>query len=213
MVANYKKGIQRSIGLSMIGFALFIVFYLIASLNYPGGSYTHPGQIGFSITDNYLCDLLDNLALNGEINSSKIYARISLGFLCSGILLFWFHLPKLFIRKTKTLEIMRISGIASMLTTIFLASGNHDVVTRIAGLLGAIAMSLAFVELYKSGFKKFSAFGICCLFLILMNYYMYETGFLRPALPLIQKVTTIACLLWFVLLNLQIYRQIGSNMN
>ena len=200
--------IQLSIIMSWVSFVLFVIFYLIAALNYSGGSYANPDQAAFSFPDNYLCDLLDEHAINGSVNSAKMFARIALGCLCLGIFLFWNHLPKLFRNKSGILKIMQISGMLSMLTTVFLATGNHDLVTRIAGLIGAFAMCLAFIFLYRAGFRGYVFYGILCLILILLNYYSYETGVMRHILPLFQKVTTIACLGWFVLLNLELYKHV-----
>ncbi|MBT8287123.1 MAG: hypothetical protein HKN00_00500 [Flavobacteriaceae bacterium] len=201
---------QLSIKLSLASFVLFLLFYLIAALNYPGGSYAYPSHPEFSFVDNYLCDLLDEQAINGHANLAKIYARISLGFLCFGILLFWIHIPELFQRKNKLLNLMRISGILSMAITVFLAAGNHDLITRSAGFFGAIALCLSFIELYRGGFKIFAYSGIVCLLLIALNFYSYETGFLRRVLPLFQKVTTVICLGWFVILNLKLYSKLKS---
>ncbi|NND50983.1 MAG: hypothetical protein HKN54_01170 [Flavobacteriaceae bacterium] len=211
MLVIQNKLLKLSIWLSWSGFALFLIFYLVAAMNYPGGSFTNPGQNGFSFSENYLCDLLDNVALNGILNSAKVYARISLGFLALGILLFWFHLPAMFPGKKLRNQVMRISGMTAMLIMVFLAAGNHDIITRLAGLFGSIAMILAFVALYKAGSKGFVFFGIACLLLIIFNYYSYETGFLRKYLPLIQKISTVAGLLWFSLLNLKLYRFLKEN--
>lgn len=207
MTAISSKYLRISIILSLLSFLLFILFYFIAALNYTGGSWAHPDHTSFSFFENYLCDLLDEIAINGSVNSANIYARISLGFLCLGLLLYWFHIPRLFVSKNKYLQIMRVSGMASMLVTAFLAADNHDIVTRLAGLLGAIAMILAFVALYKAEFKNYFYFGLLCLILILLNYYSYETGFMRANLPLFQKITTIAGLSWFILLNLKLYKR------
>lgn len=213
MASISKKIYQGSIQLSMVSFILFLVFYLLAALNYPGGSYADSYQVGFSFFDNYLCDLLDNEAINGDLNTAKIYARIALGFLCLGILLFWFHIPELFNSKSINSQIMRISGMTAMLITAFLAAGNHDVITRLAGLFGGIAMILAFISLYKAGDKLFFYFGLICLLLIIFNYYSYETGYLRPYLAFIQKVTTVGGLFWFALLNFKLYRNIDQRKN
>ena len=197
-----------SIVLSFLSFLLFVVFYVFAALKFPGGTYANPRQKGFSFIENYLCDMLDNFTYLLEDNPAKLYARIALGFLCFGILLFWFHLPKLFEKKTKRTQIMQLSGMAAMLVTVFLQSGNHDLVTFLAGFFGAVAMILSFIELYKSGYKGYMVIGIVCLILILLNYYIYETRHWKEILPLLQKVTTVAGLIWFSALNLKLLRKL-----
>jgi len=68
--------------LPMGGMGLFMVLYVLAAIIYPGGSWIVPGQNGFSFWNNYLCNLLDQDAINGELNSARHFARASLGVLC-----------------------------------------------------------------------------------------------------------------------------------
>lgn len=191
----------------MAGILLFVVFYVIAALYYPGGSYVAPEQIGFSFEHNYLCDLLDDVAVNGEINTARLYSRISLGILCGSLILLWAYLPWLFDVKRRIHVLISACGILSMLITVFLALGAHDIVVRIAGFFGAIALLLTFRELYKAHYGKLLFLGIVSLVLFLANYYIYETGVLIERLPLIQKVTFISCLSWFVILNILLLKK------
>lgn len=192
---------------TLIGMALFVVFYVIAALNYPGGSYVAPSHEGFSLKNNYLCDLLDDQAINGASNSARIYARISLGLLCLSLILFWNRLPKLFDRKNRSQTIMSVAGMLSMLTTLFLASGVHDIIVRIAGVFGMIALILSFIELYRAQYYRLWILGMICMLLFLANYYIYETGILLDKLPAIQKVTFISFIGWFVLLSIRTFRR------
>ena len=59
------------------GMAIFVILYVIAALEYPGGSYAEPNVEGFSFWHNYLCDLLDKRAINGSINTARYHARWS----------------------------------------------------------------------------------------------------------------------------------------
>ncbi len=195
--------------LSLVGIVLFIFFYIIAAINYPGGSDIAQNQTGFSLKNNYLCDLLDNQAINGALNSARIYASIALAILCFSLILLWYHLPKLFDRKNKAQTIMSITGILSLIITLFLASGIHDIIIRIAGVFGVAALLISFIELYKANYYKLLIFGMICLLLFLTNYYIYETEILIDKLPLIQKVTFLFFCNWFVLLSICIYRKLS----
>lgn len=209
-MSTHKNRTNRAMTLlPLIGIALFVVFYIIAAINYPGGSYVAQNQTGFSFKNNYLCDLLDNQAINGALNSARIYARISLAILCFSLILLWYHLPKLFDRKNKAQTIMSITGILSLIITLFLASGIHDIIIRIAGVFGVAALLISFIELYKANYYKLLIFGIICLFLFLTNYYIYETEILINKLPLIQKATFLSFINWFVLLSIHTYRKLG----
>ncbi len=208
MKAKRQPFWKISIYLSMSSFVLFIVFYIFAAIEFPGGTYANPRQKGFSIAENYLCDLLDDFTYLLQDNPAKIYARVALGFLCLGIFLFWYHLPFLFRTKTNPQNVMRFSGMLAMFVCVFLTARNHDIITWVAGILGSVAMILSFKELFKSGYKGYMVFGIICLLLILLNYYIYESGTWRNALPVVQKVTTLAGMAWFVVLNIKLLTQL-----
>ncbi|HEY5687433.1 MAG TPA: hypothetical protein VIS27_03925 [Yeosuana sp.] len=194
--------------LPMAGMILFVVFYIIAALQYPGGSYTFPNKMGFNLKDNYLCDLLDTQTINGLQNTARTYARMALAILCFSLMLLWVYLPKLFTVKNKRQIIMSVAGILSMLITLFLASEVHDIIIRIAGIFGALALILAIFELYKDRYNMLFSLGIICLILFLTNYYIYETELLLYTLPLIQKITFIFCISWFILLNRALYKKL-----
>jgi hypothetical protein len=66
----------------LFGAFLFVFLYFVATLFYPGGSQADKKSIGFSRTDNYWCNLLNENAMNGEHNSAKPLALISMFILC-----------------------------------------------------------------------------------------------------------------------------------
>jgi len=191
-----------------LGIVAFIGLYIIAAFIYPGGSATYPEHIGFNFWNNYLCDLLDEYALNGELNAARFYARLALTMLCTSLLLLWFYLPKLFSKITINLAIMWISGLVSLLTVFFLAAQTHDKIVRIAGIFGVIAFISCSIELYKTGYYKLCLLAVLSLFIFLVNYYIYETGIYITSLPAIQKVTFVICLSWFLSLNLRLYKKL-----
>lgn len=194
--------------LPLFGMALFVLLYILAALIYPGGSWIMPQQNGFSFWNNYLCDLLDQNAINGELNTARYFARTSLTVLCLSLVLLWYYLPSLFKGKSFNKKIMWLSGMAALIATSFLSSGAHDSTVRIAGFFAVIAFLTCLIELYKARYFKLSIFGGACLLIFLANYYIYETGEFLHALPVIQKITFLGCILWFVFLDLLFYRKV-----
>lgn len=194
--------------LPLVGIGLFVLFYTLSALNYPGGSWNFSNQTGFSFWHNYLCDLLDDYAINGEVNSARFFARIALGVLCASLILIWLSLPKLFTIKSFNLTIMRLAGLLSIIVTLFLASGTHDFILRIAGIFGAIAIITCLVELYKIKYDKLLMLGVFCLLVFLANYFIYETNYYIKILPVLQKLTFISFIVWFVFLDIQVYRKL-----
>ncbi|EAR00087.1 hypothetical protein [Maribacter sp. HTCC2170] len=194
--------------LPLIGMLLFVILYILAALDYPGGSWLMPDQNGFSFWNNYLCDLLDENAINGEFNPARYYAIASLTLLCFSLALLWYYLPNLFSGENFNQNIMWLSGIVSLIVTAFLSSGTHDVTVRIAGVFGVIAFITCFMELYMEKYFKLVIYGGICLLIFLTNYYIYETGIFLNALPVIQKITFISCIIWFVSLDLAFYKKL-----
>ena len=205
MIPSRKNLLRSSIIISSLSFVLFLTFYVLSALKYPGGTYANPRQNCFSFTENYLCDLLDDSTYLLQDNPAKLYARIALGFLCLGILLFWLHLPYFFKRKSLRIQLMRLFGMAAMLVTAFLNPGNHDLITFLAGGFGSIALIMAFSELYRDRRTGLLIFGITCLLMILTNYYIYETRNMISILPLFQKITTVAGLSWFTIIGIKLF--------
>ncbi len=190
------------------GMGLFVILYIMAAVNYPGGSWILPDQDGFSFWHNYLCDLLDVYAINDEVNSGRFYAIAALGLLCTGLFWLWSYLPRLFETKNLNQKVMKISGLLSLLTIFLLAFGNHDEVVRIAGIFGVIAFITCSVELFKAYHKNLFLLGVLCILVFLINYYIYETGLFIKSLPVIQKITFILFISWFIGLDVALYRKV-----
>lgn len=208
MVAIKNRKDSLIVIIPVIGMALFLVFYIVAALLYPGGSYKDPHSTVFSFTNNYLCDLLDTYAINGELNIASTMARIAFGILCFTMIYVWIQIPRLFANKHVNHYIIKILGVLSMVIAMFLAAGIHDTVVYIAGIFGLLALILTFIELYRHHFFFFLSLGICCFVLISINYIIYTTGYAIDALPTIQKITFIACISWFLMLMVATYKRI-----
>ncbi len=191
----------------VLGMSVFILFYVLATFKYPGGSYTDYSQMGFSWQHNYLCDLLDSDAVNGAPNPASTTSRIGLGFLCFGISTLWYLIPQLFPKNKFTYIVIRAAGIGSMLTVIFLAYGAHDLVVRIAGILGLLALLITFKALYDSRYHGLLVYGIISLLLVAANFYIYESRNGSYWLPLLQKFTFLSCMGWFLLLNVKLLQK------
>jgi hypothetical protein len=192
--------------LPLAGMGIFVVLYVLAAINYPGGSWMVLDQEGFSFWNNYLCDLLDLYAINGDLNPARFFARGSLAVLCVSLILLWYYLPGLFSNKSTNLIVMWLAGILALAITMSLTSGTHDITVRIAGFFGVIAFISCFVELYKAKYFSLLILGIICLLIFLGNYYIYETGAMIRSLPVIQKVTFICYILWFAFLDISYYK-------
>ncbi len=196
--------------LSIVSMVLFVILYTIAAIQYPGGSWNHMDHDGFSFWHNYLCDLLDEYAINGDLNQARFYARAALGTICFSVILTWYLIPNLFKKDSKTIAITKWSGILALGITIFLASGTHDIVLRIAGLFGIIAVATCLLELHRTKYFKLFGLGLFCLVIFVANYFIYETRIMVASLPVIQKITFVCFMLWFVLIDIKIYSRLKN---
>jgi hypothetical protein len=192
--------------LPLVGMGSFVLLYLVAANQYPGGSWAYPAQVGFSWRHNYLCDLLDTHAVNGVLNPGRYWARAALGILCAGLLVLWVQLPRLMNKSYRLKTLMLLSGLAAFGATVFLSSGTHDLTVRIAGVFGSIALLSALLGFLRNGHRGLCLFGCWCLGIFLLNYAIYETGGFLRALPLIQKFTFTSFLAWFVWIDIALIR-------
>ena len=144
----------------IFGTLFFVVLYIVATLFYPGGSQFDKNSIGFSLTNNYWCNLLNETAINGQPNPAKSIALTGMFVLCLTFSFFWFIFPRQ-INTSKNLKLtIQISGILAMIITFFLFTNiNHDLVTNLASSFGAIATIGTFIALYKKNGLGFLHLG------------------------------------------------------
>lgn len=193
--------------LPIVGIGLFVFFYIMAALSYPGGADISPDQIGFSFWNNYLCDLLNDHAINGAVNISRPFAITGMIILCASLILIWYNVPKLFPSNSTNVRVMKVSGIISLAITFLLPLGEHDFLVRFAGFIAIPALIISFIELFKVGYYRISTLGFFCFIIFLLNYYIYETGSYINSLPVIQKITFVCFISWFIFLDVLIYRK------
>ena len=82
---------------------------------------------------------------------------------------------------------------------------NHDLVTNIASIFGLTATVGTFVGLYKAKSFSLFAFGLFNIMLVgLNNYVYYNKGFILY-LPVIQKVSFAAFLIWVCCIDVSLF--------
>lgn len=183
----------------LIGILVFIGLYILAAEFYPGGSNAEKTHIGFDWVNNYWCDLIARYAKNGMPNPGRNIALTAMIVLFSSLALFWFSLPAFF-REARYIRIfVGYAGVLSMSILIFIFTPFHDMLIFIGGALSGIPIIATIWELYTHGWKKLFVLGLICLILILLNFFIYLTGWSIRFLPLIQKITLVFFLSWVFL--------------
>ena len=192
----------------IFGILVFVILYIVAALLYPGGSQADKNSIGFSWVNNYWCNLLNEKAINNQYNSAKPFAVAAMLVLCFTLSLFWFLFAKHMQIAKRLKLIIQISGTLSMVSAfLLLANINHDLAINIASSLGVIATIGAFISLYTNKLYFLFAFGLLIILLVGLNNYFYYTNGLIIYLPVIQKISFAAFLIWICCIDIILYRR------
>jgi len=191
----------------IFGSAIFVLLYFVATLYYPGGSQVDQNAIGFSWANNYWCNLLNGLAINGQPNPAKPIAITGMLVLCLTLAHFWWLFPRqLELNKSWKISI-QLSGALAMFIAFFLfANFDHDLIINLASLFALIATVGTFVGLHKSQWKKLFAFGLVNILLVVLNNFCYYNKGLIVYLPIIQKFSFASFIIWICCIDIQLYR-------
>jgi hypothetical protein len=195
------------------GILLFMLLYVVAALLYPGGSDADKTTTGFSWQNNYWCELMASYAQNGKPNTARPVAILAMIVLAVSLIIFWNNIAGLFAYPKSSSRVTQYCGTGSMLVLPFLFTGLHDPVINIAGLLGCIAIISLLTNLYKHKMHLPFYMGIFCLLLCGINNYVYYSKDLLHSLPVIQKISFLIFLLWFILLSVKLYQKTNSYVN
>ena len=195
--------------LPIAGAILFLFFYYIATLNYPGGSQTDKHSKGFSWLHNYWCNLLNENSINGQPNAGRTYAMAGMLLLYLSLGWFWYFFALYMQLKKSYRIVMQVSGVSSMCIAFFIFTTLHDAIINAAALLALVALAFTFIGLCKMKWWKLFSFGILNLLLVMLNNWLYYGGGLFY-LPVVQKITFVLFLLWVCLVSFRIYKFAGN---
>ena len=194
------------------GILLFVLFYLLAAKNFPGGSAVNVHEIGFNWRNNYWCELLGENAKNGQANVGRAYGLAGMIVLSISISIFWWNVPTIVFEKNKSIRsFMRYCGILSMIFASLIFTNWHDAIIYAAVIFGTVAFTLLFYELFRNQRDCLSYFGVICLGFIFANCIIYISNFGIDFLPLLQKITFGITLLWIILVIIQLKKHSYSH--
>lgn len=189
---------------------LFIILFIFATEAYPGGSYLHPTEKGYNWNQNYICNLLGDYALNGMRNDAVALAKTALFFLCFGIGSFFLLFTQVFEIRKFWRVFTQISGLLSMICGFFMYTPYHDAVLNLSAVFGFIAIAGTLSALRRINAYPLFWLGILVISLICLNAFIYYTSSHSEHLPLLQKITLVALLLWFGSINIRFLSEESS---
>ena len=195
----------------IVGTLLFVILYFISTLYYPSGSQIDKNSRGFSWTNNYWCNLLNENAMNGQVNPAKPVAMTGMFVLCLTLSFFWFIFPRQITISKNLRLVIQVSGILAMTIAFFLFTNlNHDLVTNLASSFGAIAIIGTLIGLYKNKLFGLFRFGLLNILLVGLNNLCYYNNELLVYLPVIQKISFATFLVWICCINIKLFQSQNS---
>lgn len=192
----------------VLGIIIFVALYILSAHLYPGGSQVDKNSIGFSWVNNYWCNLLNDVSINGKPNTAKPVAIFGMVILCLSLAFFWLLFPRLINLNKKLRLAIQVSGILAMIIAFLLFTNiNHDLVINLSAIFGVVAAVGTFIGLCKIKWFGLFAFGLLNVILVGLNNYVYYTKGLIIYLPVIQKISFATFLIWICCIDVRLYQR------
>ena len=178
-----SKYFKASITSSLV---LGVILFYLATLHYPGGSNWNKNAIGFDWRYNYITNLFNPIAVNGENNGSVPWAIAAMFLLCTGFALFFIDTAQK-ITTPSSSRIIKWGGTLSMLFAFLAVTPWHDLMVTISNVLVMLSLFYITVHLFKSKFLMLGILSSLCLGSIYLGSTMYYTQLWLEWLPVVQK--------------------------
>jgi hypothetical protein len=173
-----------------------IIFYVILHLS----AYNFLLEEGgfYSYSNNLFCDLMLDNSDSDLFQKIRITAKVGHVILAIGMISFFYIIPHIFNDQNRNITITKYAGMLSMTMFIFLSTQMHDTFVTITGILGLIALIPLFLEYYKNRdyLGLHSYYGMFCVCLSLIVFFIFETKYLIDYLPPIQIISFILDSIW-----------------
>jgi hypothetical protein len=176
----------------LICLVLSVIFIVIATLFYPGGSLLDKNSIGFQWSKNFLSNLFAAKAINGSENPARIWAIIGMAFHSVGYGIFFINMSKK-IAAGQLAAVLKFIGATNILFIFLIATPLHDLGT-ISIILTLLGLFIITVFILKS---KLHLLKFCCIICLLTFYgffFLFGFGYLDLAV-IMQKVYNASAIL------------------
>lgn len=173
-----------------IGIILGMAFLLVSTFFYPGGSQQDEMSVGFSWQHNYLCNLLNPIAVNGYENGARPWAVAGLLVICATAALFFFRFSQKIPVKSAS-NIIKFAGVGAMSAALLTATPYHYVAVTASGTLLMLTLFYITVFVFKSKLHGFKVLTAVCLTALYGSSFVYFTQTYLEVLPLLQKASLV----------------------
>ncbi len=192
--------------LPILGVFIFAALYFYSSTLYPGGSQANLKSVGFDWVHNYWCDLMDENGRNKNPNPASPFAITAMMILCFSLLVFFIRFANTFASGKFWKNLIRITGTISMIFAMLIFTKYHSIMIALASLFGLFALIGIIKEVYSSNYTFLKMGGLLCIFLLVLNNYIYYSRHYVEILPLLQKITFAIVLLWIMSINYKLIK-------
>lgn len=199
--------------LPVAGVIAFVTCYFYAASLYPGGTRADHATRGYSHWSNYWCDLLDRVSYSGDVNAGRPFAVLATIVLPLSLMPLWIQAPLLFPEEPLARRIVRATGPAAMVLSALVFTSLHDLAINVASVLGFICFVATTLGLARSRRLALVGLGLIPLGLGLVNWVMWQTGWLLGAMPAIQKMSYVSFFSWVLATNRAIGRFVAASGN
>ena len=171
----------------LICIVISLLFLVLATLLYPGGSILNKNSIGFDWSKNFFSNLFLDKSLNGAENPSRIWAIIGMGINSIAYGLFFIHTSKKIPHKHTEL-VLKFVGVLNMLFTFLIATSLHDIMVTISSTLTMLGLFYISIFVLKTKLHWLKLFCILSLLIFYYTLFLYGAGN-WGLLAVMQKVT------------------------
>jgi hypothetical protein len=187
--------------LILIGITLGVLFLIIATAYYPGGTYNNEFSVGYSWSENYISNLLRPLAVNGMENAARPWAIVGILFLTSAFGLFFVKFSAFIKIKSAAFIIKYLGVTATFLGFLTIIPSLHDLMVTITSILTLLIFFYITILVIKAKMPIFSIVSIFFLSLFYLATFMYFGRFHLEYMPIMQKIILLAKIVWILSLE------------
>ncbi len=170
-----------------------VILIGIATLIYPGGSLYDKNSMGFDWSENFFSNLFELKAINGSVNTSRVWALIGIAFHSLGYGIFFINISKK-IATRHAATILKLIGVVNLGCTFLIATPLHDIMVTLSSTLFLIGLFYITVFILKTKLQVLKLACIICLLIFYYTLFLYGSGHWE-LLAIMQKVSFICSML------------------